>query len=134
MGSVFLVDTNDKDPPKEIHRDFSIGWPTAGAGAKPLVWGDASHLIIPSESTGWLHLLSVNVNTGIKIDLTPGACENQDWTVGGDSLFVTHNCDDIDSRGIAMINVITGHREIVVKGNKNVVAGMSNDGAGICPF
>lgn len=132
--SVFVVDTNDKEPPREVYRDFSIGWPTAGAGDKPLVWGDASHLIIPSESTGWLHLISVNINNSVKIDLTPGVCENQDWIVDRNSLFVTHNCDDIDSRGISMINITSGERKNIVKGNKHVVAGMSNSGKGICIF
>jgi len=121
-----------------IFSDKDFGFPQSDRyGQRPLLWPTGDTIVFSSQSSGWLHVYSANVNTLKVQDLSPGQhCEVQSYvgSQDGSSIFVAHNCDEIDSMGIAQIDLIKGYKlaDIVV-GRLGVVAGLTDSGFSMVP-
>ena len=126
---------------REVFRDWVVGYPGTdlnGYGARPLLWTpDSTGLLVGSETSGFVHVLLVDaMGTNSSTDLTPQACENADWAVGSDgTLFLAHNCDLVDSVGVASVQLGGGQRARVFEGSATAMGGLSADGgAGMLPL
>eukprot|EP01047_Picozoa_sp_COSAG01_P012195 COSAG01_NODE_544_length_15682_cov_107.959379_7_plen_436_part_00 len=79
-----------------------------------------------SETSGFVHVVSVNASRAADsvgvVDLTPQPCDNQAYQLHGAELYVTHNCDTVDSLGIAAVDLATGHRRTIVAGQNHTIA------------
>ncbi|MGV3478857.1 MAG: prolyl oligopeptidase family serine peptidase [Sphingobium sp.] len=105
---------------------------TAGLedGDNALRWAGDDTIVFYSEHDGWGRLYAVARAGGEIRGLTPTGCEAaESEPAGPDSLFVVHNCRDIDTRQLSIINVRTGaerqvKRDDIVMANA-VAAGSS---------
>eukprot|EP00939_MAST-03C_sp_MAST-3C-sp1_P005067 g5067.t1 len=126
------------DSIREVFRDTNgFGLATFGYGARdPVVLDDA--VLFGTESLSeWLHISrvalsgSTRTTTGSSAEeLRPGACEDRSWIFDPreSSIFVSHNCDHVDGRGIDRIKVTANGTvvgvETIVRGTPQIVAGM----------
>lgn len=84
-----------------------------------LIWGADDHLVFPSEKDGWLHLYSLNIQTGKNNLLTPGDGEVENVIISGDrkSIIYTTNINDIHRRHIWRVNIAGGAPVQLSKGS-----------------
>jgi dipeptidyl aminopeptidase/acylaminoacyl peptidase len=140
---------------REVFRDWAVGYPGTGLngyGARPLLWAlNGSALLVGCETSGFVHVLAVDPGGDIAVgsnssrDLTPLPCETADWALGGAAaaagaqeggddadqwLFVAHNCDLVDSPGVARLRLRdpAGSRAAVWTGTAAQMGGLSGDG------
>lgn len=74
-----------------------------------LRWADDRNIVFRSEQDGWARLYAVGRNGGKVRALTPTECEvAESELMAPDSLFVIHNCRDIDTRQLSQITVSSG--------------------------
>lgn len=118
----------------------------AGYGARPLAWSaDDDDVLFPCETSGYVHVVAVAAASAaagaararavdraralsvVPRDLTPEPCDNQAWGVNAveGALYVVHNCDLVDSLGVAAINVKSGVRTRVLVARNTTVQGMT---------
>ncbi len=77
-----------------------------------LRWADDRHLVFRSEQDGWARLYAIARAGGAPRALTPTGCEvAESELVAPDTLFVVHNCRDIDTRQLSRIAVSTGREQ-----------------------
>ena len=133
---------------RTLFSDFITGWANgeAGYGSRPMDWSaDGSELFFPCETSGYVHVAAVAVplpassavKHAVKLqklprDLTSLPCDNQAWSLHtstakrtAQTLYVVHNCDNVDSMGIAAIDVVTGKRTVVIAAAPTRVVGMT---------
>jgi dipeptidyl aminopeptidase/acylaminoacyl peptidase len=78
-------------------------------GDNGLRWVGDDNIVFYSEQDGWGRLYAIGRTGGEIRGLTPTGCEAaESEPAGTDSLFVVHNCRDIDTRQLSIINVRTG--------------------------
>ena len=118
----------------------------AGYGSRPLAWSaDDVDVLFPCETSGYVHVVAVAVATvaagaarvravdrtralGVAPrDLTPELCDNQAWGMhdAEGALYVVHNCDTVDSLGVAAVDVKSGVRRRVLVAVNTSVQGMT---------
>jgi dipeptidyl aminopeptidase/acylaminoacyl peptidase len=85
-----------------------------------LWWCDGDQLIFPYEKEGWQHLYSLNINSGITKQLTPGNGEIENVTLSQDrkTIYYTTNISDINRRHIWKLSIADGKTEQLTKGNE----------------
>lgn len=121
--------------PREIFRDWHYGSPasgTAGYGRRGTIWVDESELLFGTETSGFVHVVAAPTGGDVKSgtarvrDLTPLLCDNQQWLAHDGAVFVTHNCDNVDSLGVAKIDIKLGgpSRQPVLKASNHTIYGM----------
>lgn len=89
------------------------------AGSWTLQWAAGERLLVASEQSGWIGLLSVGtVGTESLIRLTPTGCEVQDVVLNAtlDTIYYASNCGDVDRRHIQRVSVLGGEPEQVTSG------------------
>jgi dipeptidyl aminopeptidase/acylaminoacyl peptidase len=78
-------------------------------GASLLRWADDRSIVFRAEQDGWARLYALPRAGGAPRALTPGECEvAESELTAPDTLFVLHNCRDIDTRQASVITVSTG--------------------------
>jgi len=143
--------TTSPSSSRVVFQDLIYGYATpsgdAGYGARALEWTNETHIVFPCEVGGWMKPCLVDVSaesTGRDqwrsnmVQLSGRLeCETTAWARGTvtagmeDSLYVSDNCDFVDSRGIARIDMANGGRQQLVNGDVHSIAGMSDTGAGL---
>eukprot|EP01114_Cavostelium_apophysatum_P013210 TRINITY_DN3142_c0_g1_i1.p1 TRINITY_DN3142_c0_g1~~TRINITY_DN3142_c0_g1_i1.p1 ORF type:complete len:763 (+),score=142.71 TRINITY_DN3142_c0_g1_i1:231-2291(+) len=114
-----------------IYTDDTVGWAeTYGFGERQMVWFDDKTIIFPCETSGWLHVCSVLLD-GTVTELVNGDCEVQDYITTEDYIYVSHNCDNIDTLSIAQIDMSDMTNVSLYQWDLNVVGGMSDQGYGM---
>ncbi|MCJ8156783.1 prolyl oligopeptidase family serine peptidase [Sphingomonas sp. LaA6.9] len=95
-----------------------------------LRWADDRNIVFRSEHDGWARLYAVARGGGTPRALTPANCEvAESELAGADTLFVVHNCRDIDTRQLSSITVSSGReREIASRDVVMGLAGAVGDG------
>jgi dipeptidyl aminopeptidase/acylaminoacyl peptidase len=95
-----------------------------------LRWADDRNLVFRSEEDGWARLYSVGRTGGKPRPLTPTNCEVAESELAGpDSLFVIHNCRDIDTRQLYRITVSSAQAREIPSGDMVMaLAGAVGDG------
>ncbi|MBA3675906.1 MAG: S9 family peptidase [Sphingosinicella sp.] len=74
-----------------------------------LRWADDRSIVFRSEQDGWARLYKIGRSGGVPRALTPAGCEiAESELTGPDTLFVIHNCRDLDTRQLSRIVVSTG--------------------------
>lgn len=87
-----------------------------------LRWADDRNIVFRSEQDGWARLYAVARNGGQARALTPSNCEvAESELTAPDTLFVIHNCRNIDTRQLSHITVSSGREQPVE--SKDVVMG-----------
>ena len=122
---------------KVVYQESTYGLASFGYGQRPLAWTPDGALLLGTERpAGWLHLARLDPSkpgSGAQV-IRAGACEDRAWLVGAAGspyagwAFVSHNCDDIDSRGLEALGVSAttlGQRHTLVRGDPFIVAGES---------
>lgn len=117
---------------RAVYTDLRYGYPdgSAGYGSRGMHWVNESALVFGCEASGYVHaaLVSATGEPSVR-DLTPEPCDNQAFSLAAGHLFVTHNCDTVDSLGLARVDVATGKRVPLVTAENNTVVGMSASGS-----
>jgi len=67
------------------------------------------------------------------MELVDGDCEVQDYINYGDYVYVSHNCDNIDTLSIAQINYFTGENVTLYEVDLHTIGGMADNGYGMAP-
>lgn len=115
VNQAFAVETVDL-----ATREVKVLWQTrdaAGSGASDdpeghLRWADDRNIVFRSEQDGWARLYAVPRTGGTPRALTPTNCEVAESELAApDTLFVVHNCRDIDTRQLSQISVSTGREQ-----------------------
>lgn len=89
-----------------------------------LRWADDRNIVFRSEEDGWARLYAVARAGGAPRALTPTGCEAAESELAGpDTLFVVHNCRDLDTRQLTRITVSTGQERAIPSGD--VVMGLA---------
>ena len=89
-----------------------------------LRWADDRNIVFRSEQDGWARLYAVARGGGTPRALTPANCEvAESELTGPDTLFVIHNCRDIDTRQLSQITVSSGQERPVA--SNDVVMGLA---------
>ncbi|MHB9879157.1 S9 family peptidase [Pacificimonas sp. ICDLI1SI03] len=89
-----------------------------------LRWADDRNIVVRSEEDGWARLYAIPRSGGPASALTPTDCEvAESEIVASDSLFVIHNCENIDTRQLSRITVSTA-QERAIPGD-DVVMGLA---------
>ena len=123
-----------------LYQDWHFGYPdgAAGYGFRGMFWHGNTNVIFGSEKTGYVHVVMVSVGGGASsgaggnvTDLTPAQCDNQAYYMYDGQLYLVHNCDSVDSLGMAVVDVDTGARTTIVAAGNNTVSGMTDEGAGL---
>lgn len=115
---------------KIVYSDSTAGWPTDyGFGNRQPAWINNTHFAFNCEASGWLHVCAASLD-GSVVDMSPGSCEVQDFVVGDGVVFVSDNCEKLNSRGVAAIDS-SGQRTFVAGGSDHVIAGMADGGSGM---
>lgn len=79
-----------------------------------LRWADDRNIVFRSEQDGWARLYAIARAGGAPRALTPTGCEVAESELAGlDTLFVIHNCRDIDTRQLSRIAVSTGRERAI---------------------
>ena len=123
----------------ELHRDWTTGYPdgSAGYGSRPLVWMDnSSGVVFGCEVDGYVKVCAAHLETVVTgtTVVAPQPCDHQAFTLRGDILITTNNCDMVDSLGIDQINLHTLRRTVIQPAKAHVVSGMSSAGGHIAGF
>ncbi|MEP6595846.1 MAG: prolyl oligopeptidase family serine peptidase [Ginsengibacter sp.] len=84
-----------------------------------LLWGEGDQLVFPSEKDGWVHLYSLNIQTGTTRLLTPGDGEIENVVLSADKkeIIYTTNIGDMHRRHIWKVNISGGKPVQLSKGN-----------------
>ena len=115
-----------------------------------------SFALFGCETSGYQHVCATPISTAAAgmvdtvTDLTPLECDNQSWELLEGVLFVTHNCDNVDTLGVASITLATADtvaatgekilhlspnvRTTVILGKVDLVAGITSHGNSIVRF
>ena len=94
-------------------------------GEGDLRWADDRNVVFRSEEDGWARLYAVARGGGAPRALTPANCEvAESELTGPDTLFVVHNCRDIDTRQASTITVSSGQERPVA--SKDAVIALAN--------
>jgi dipeptidyl aminopeptidase/acylaminoacyl peptidase len=89
-----------------------------------LRWGDDRNIVFRSEEDGWARLYAIARSGGATRPLTPTNCEVAESELAGpDTLFVIHNCRNIDTRQLSRITVSTGQEQPIA--SNDVVMGLA---------
>jgi dipeptidyl aminopeptidase/acylaminoacyl peptidase len=89
-----------------------------------LRWADDRNVVFRSEEDGWARLYAVARGGGASRALTPANCEVAESELAApDTLFVVHNCRDIDTRQLSSITVSSGRERAIP--SKDVVMGLA---------
>ena len=89
-----------------------------------LRWADDRTVVVRSEEDGWARLYAVPRTGGAARALTPTGCEVAESELAApDTLFVIHNCTDIDTRQLSRIGVSTGEEQAI--SSSDVVMGLA---------
>lgn len=89
-----------------------------------LRWADDRNLVVRSEADGWARLYAIPRTGGAARALTPTGCEvAESELAAADSLFVIHNCTNIDTRQLSQIMVSTGQARAI--SSPDVVMGLA---------
>jgi dipeptidyl aminopeptidase/acylaminoacyl peptidase len=89
-----------------------------------LRWADDRNIVFRSEQDGWARLYAIARGGGAPRALTPANCEvAESELVGPDTLFVIHNCRDIDTRQLSSIAVSSGLERAIP--SQDVVMGLA---------
>jgi len=133
-GHDILQPVAEVSAPREVFRDWTNGYPdsAAGYGSRGIHWVDDSELVFGSEKSGFIHAVAaptsgdVTAGTASVRDLTPIPCDNQQWSVHNGVLYTTHNCDLVDSLGVAKVDIKLGapSRQKVLEATNTSVFGM----------
>lgn len=133
--SIFVADIDSKTATasnvREIFRDLKTGYPdgAAGYGSRGMYWVGEEYLF-GCETSGYVHACAAAVNGSVSEgtqrvrDLTPQSCDNQAYSVHEGMLYTVHNCDTVDSMGIARVDLQTLARTQVVAATNNTMSGM----------
>ena len=126
-------------PAVELHRDWTTGYPdgSAGYGSRPLVWmQNGSGVVFGCEADGYIKVCAAHVGaaTSGAFTVTPKQCDHQAFSLRGDNLYTTNNCDMVDSLGIERVDMRTLKRAIVQPAKAHLVSGMSAAGAHLVGF
>ena len=122
--------------PRSLFVDEVWGTPRFGYGRRGLWFPTETAVYFGTERlSNWLHLAKVDVVAFGEAprnasELRGGACEDREWAIAGSVAYISHNCDEIDSRGLVSVNLADGMATPIVVGNTTTVAGMSNSAAG----
>jgi len=121
---IMVYDTIHKTT-KQIYKDWHSGQPfTYGTYPTRMYWANEDLLIYITERTGWLRLFSISISTYRFTYLTPDGCESPDYRLEDGRLYSINNCDHLNSRGIYLIDPISGDWEVLVPGRIGTVSGM----------
>ncbi len=94
-----------------------------------LRWSDSKTVVFRSEENGWARLYAVSAAGGKARALTGEKCEVAESELAApDTLFVIHNCRDLDTRQASIITVSSGRERAV--DTKDVVLGLASAGDG----
>ena len=86
-----------------------------------LRWADDRSIVFRSEEDGWARLYALPRDGGAQRALTPANCEvAESELIGPDTLFVIHNCRDIDTRQLSRITVSTA-QELAIPSDDIVI-------------
>lgn len=89
-----------------------------------LRWADDGNIVVRSEEDGWARLYAIPRAGGPARALTPTGCEVAETELAAaDSLFVIHNCADIDTRQLSRIQVSTAREQEIP--SADVVMGLA---------
>eukprot|EP00935_MAST-01C_sp_MAST-1C-sp1_P001667 g1667.t1 len=117
-----------------LFTDHRSGYPNgaAGYGIRGIIWHGVQ-LLFGCETSGFVHVHAVsNVSAAdgdlSLVDLTPLPCDNQAYSLIDGELYVTSNCDSVDSLGIAKVDMSTKKRSVLVEGTNHTVSGMTHAG------
>jgi dipeptidyl aminopeptidase/acylaminoacyl peptidase len=127
-------------PALELHRDWTTGYPdgSAGYGSRPLVWmSNGSGVVFGCEADGYIKVCAARLGAdgaSGAITVTPKQCDHQAFSLRGDSLFTTNNCDMVDSLGIERVDMRTLEHTVVQPAKAHLVSGMSAAGAHLVEF
>lgn len=123
---------------REVFTDLEYGALTFGYGSRPLLWIGEDRLVFGTEAVSeWSHAVIVDLNESKPqaIELRPGNCEDAAWTLEGDWLYISNNCQNIDSSGLERVHLVSREREVVVAAeDEYTVAGMASAGTGVVPL
>ncbi|MBW7944863.1 MAG: S9 family peptidase [Sphingomonadaceae bacterium] len=79
-----------------------------------LRWSDSRTVVFRAEEDGWARLYAVSAAGGAARALTGEKCEVAESELAApDTLFVIHNCRDLDTRQASLITVSTGREQAV---------------------
>eukprot|EP00940_MAST-03C_sp_MAST-3C-sp2_P000396 g396.t1 len=113
-----------------LFQDTKYGLANFGYGNRPLILLEHAVLFGTEVLSGWLHVSRARLDGSLEVEeLRPSPCEDRSWIFDGNSsLYISHNCDDIDGRGIQRMqlhqNGTVRSIESLVEGSPHVVAGM----------
>ncbi len=89
-----------------------------------LRWADDRNLVFRSEEDGWARLYAIARSGGKPRALTPGNCEvAESELAAADTLFVVHNCRNLDTRQLSRITVSTAQERAIP--SDDVVMGLA---------
>ncbi|MES2058358.1 MAG: prolyl oligopeptidase family serine peptidase [Pseudomonadota bacterium] len=90
-----------------------------------LRWADDRNIVFRSEQDGWARLYAIARSGGTPRALTPANCEVAESELAApDTLFVIHNCRDIDTRQLSSITVSSGRERAIP--SQDVVMGLAS--------
>jgi len=118
----------------EKYRDERVGLASFGYGNRPLVVLKDGTILFGVEETGWLQITSFsddddnnnNNNNHLVRQRSNSKCEERNWIYDDryEELYVSSNCDNLDSRGIDRYHTTSEFSKTnIVRGNEYVVAG-----------
>jgi dipeptidyl aminopeptidase/acylaminoacyl peptidase len=82
---------------------------SAEDGDSPLRWVGDDRIVFLSEQDGWNRLYAIPAAGGQPTPITPTGCEAaESEAAGGASLVVLHNCKDIETRQMSVIDARSG--------------------------
>jgi len=124
----FAVETVDLDS-KQVQTLYEAkgqaGSPSSDDVEGHLRWADDRNIVFRSEEDGWARLYAIAREGGAPRALTPTECEVAESELAGpDTLFVVHNCLNIDTRQISRLSVSSGRMTALP--SKDVVMGLAN--------
>lgn len=157
--AIYVVNVNTLQTTK-VFEDKKVGFPGIefnlrinivtenGFGVRPLIWFNNSLILFQAELTGtffsldrfffdnlgWVHVYAAQASGEKYISLVTGECEVQDYIPYGNYVYLSSNCDLIDSRSITRINLMDGTKTVLIPGNLHTVAGMADSGFGMAPL
>eukprot|EP00041_Stephanoeca_diplocostata_P027435 m.754396 g.754396 ORF g.754396 m.754396 type:complete len:837 (-) comp23175_c0_seq31:333-2843(-) len=123
----------------ELHRDVTFGYPdsSAGYGSRGIHWQSAGgHVVFACENSGFMQVCAAPADgRSTSRVVSSASCDTQAYIVVGDFVYMTHNCDLVDSLGIARVSIL-GETGVVsvVKATATTVSGMSASGGNLVVF
>jgi len=116
--SIYVADLTTGKGKKIWHTDTGGGF-SQYYQYNPLKWASHNKLIFFSEHDGWMHIYSLDVNTGNIIKLTPGQYEVESMTLSADKKNVVFcsNKDDIDRRHLWTVSIEGNKLRLLTQGD-----------------